>query len=100
MLGTEKILKKFASKANWNMPGLHEDIERFSDFIISAFRNSEYDISLDEFLESVTIKREGNKLDLPARNYDKKKILASKIFMFSKYEDGISLLQKFTSQKT
>lgn len=90
---TQKLLEKFSSLANWGTPGNPEDMERFSDFVISAYRKGEHDISLDEFLDVVNsqIRKRGDAEDLKTRKRD----LASKMFMWSKYEDAIRLLLKF-----
>lgn len=90
---TKKLLLKFCDHANWSVPGNPSDTERFWDFVISAYRKGEHNISLDEFLDvigSQTKNKEGTR-DMKT----KKRELASKMFMFSKYEDGIKLLCKF-----
>jgi len=87
---TKKLLEKFAERANWSTVGLPDDMGRFRDFIISAFKNGEYDISLDEFLDIVG-DNENSVLDMKS----KKRLLSSKMFMWSQYEDGIKLLRKY-----
>lgn len=92
-LETKKLLKNFSERANWSVPGNPSDMERFWDFVISAYRKSETNISLDEFLDvisSQTKNKEGVR-DIKT----KKRELASKMFMFSKCDDGIRLLCKF-----
>lgn len=90
---TKKLLGKFSSRANWGTPGSPDDMERFGDFIISAYRKGETDISLDEFLDIIGSQIKHNKDTQNIKT--KKRELASKMFMWSKYEDGIKLLQKF-----
>jgi len=91
---TRKLLEDFAIHAHWKTAGLLSDIERFCSFIIEAYRSGEYDISQDEFLDVVntSIKpQEGHATSLSSRKLE----LASKIFMYNKYEDGIKLLRQF-----
>lgn len=68
-------------------------MERFWDFAISAYRKGENDIPLDEFLDVISsqTKHKEDARDMKT----KKRELASKVFMFGKYEDGIKLLRKF-----
>ncbi|HEY4499488.1 MAG TPA: hypothetical protein VJH94_05545 [Candidatus Paceibacterota bacterium] len=86
---TKKLLEEFACAANWSTAGNPADMERFSDFVISAFQRGEHSISQDEFLEMVGRTKSEETIQ------EKKKALASKLFMFNKYEDGIRLLQNF-----
>ncbi|MFA5831359.1 MAG: hypothetical protein WC878_06015 [Candidatus Paceibacterota bacterium] len=87
---TKKLLEKFAKLANWNTVGLSSDMERFREFVISAFKNGEDDISQDEFLNIVGGNGNPN-LDVKS----KKRLLTSKMFMFGQYEDGIKLLRAY-----
>jgi len=87
---TKSLLEKFATLANWNTVGLPSDMERFREFVISAFKNGEDDISQDEFLDMVG---GGGDPDLDVKS--KKRLLASKMFMFNQYEDGIKLLRAY-----
>ena len=89
---TKKLLADFASQINWGTLGHPDDTERFLDFIIAAYGNAEYDISLDEFLDVVHAHTKSE-----AITHDQKlvkKRLNFLLFLFSKYEDGIKLLRK------
>jgi len=88
---TRKLLEDFSSHANWRTVGLPSDMERFLDFITEAYRNGEYEISLDEFLDVIKTSPDHRKTNLSSRQRE----LASKMFMFNKYEDGIKLLRKY-----
>lgn len=92
---TKKLLEKFAAHAHWGTAGLPDDMKRFWDFVISAYRNGEYNISLDEFLDIVNAPTRGKETTDDIKFSDRKRELASKMFMFSKYEDGIRLLSTF-----
>ncbi|MCK9351928.1 MAG: hypothetical protein WCT49_01360 [Candidatus Paceibacterota bacterium] len=85
---TKKFLEIFASSATWSTIALPQDMENFRDFIISAYKNGEFSITLDEFLEVL-----GGTKDMDIKT--KKRTLSSKMFMFNQYEDGIKLLRKF-----
>lgn len=90
---TKKLLEKFSDRANWGTPGNPNDMERFWNFVIFAYRKGENDISFDEFLDVVgsqTKNKEGAQ-DMKT----KKRELAFKMFAWSKYEDGIKLLRTF-----
>lgn len=92
---TQSFLEKFAELANWNTVGLPSDMERFREFVISAFKNGEYSLSLDEFLGVVNSCTKKAEADREIKISDKKRILTSKMFMFGQYEDGIKLLRKY-----
>jgi hypothetical protein len=92
---TKSLLEKFATFANWNTVGLPSDMERFREFVISAFKNGEYSLSLDEFLGVVNSCVKNTEADYDMKISDKKRILSSKMFMFNQYEDGIKLLRKY-----
>jgi len=87
---TKTLLEKFATLANWSTAGLPADMERFRDFIISAYKNGDTAIPLDNFLDIL-----GSNKDADIDVQLKKRILASKMFMFDTYENGIKLLRKF-----
>ncbi|MCX6712865.1 MAG: hypothetical protein NTY66_01505 [Candidatus Vogelbacteria bacterium] len=89
---TLEWLKTFASQASWREIGHPGDLDRFQDFVIFAYRHGDQSISLEEFLSIVKNANVGE-TDLPV----KKRVLASKMFMFSKYEEEIKLLNKFES---
>jgi len=91
---TRKLLQGFATLANWNALGNPVDMERFWDFVISAYRNAEHDISLDEFLDVVGHAK-GKEDAHGIKFFNKKRDLAAKMFMYRKYEDGVTLLRKF-----
>jgi len=86
---TKRLLEQFAAHANWGTVGHPSDMERFWDFVISAYRNGEHNISLDEFLDVVGHTKNEESVQ------KKKRDLASKMFLFGKYEDGIKLLRNF-----
>lgn len=88
-MSTQKSLEDFASHLNWATLGRPEDMERFWDFVIAAYRNNDPDIALDDFLARVKYfqPKEENMIVI-------KKRLNFLIFLFSKYEDGITLLKK------
>ena len=92
---TKKLLEKFAEHANWNTPDLPQDDKKFFDFVIFAYKNGEQNISLDEFLDVINTKIPPTE-DLKL----KKKILASQIYIHTKYADGIKILSKFQTRKT
>jgi hypothetical protein len=89
---SKKLFEKFIQNANWKMIGLSPDMERFWDFVISAYRNDEHDISQDEFLDVISA---SVKPATSTNLANQKTELASKMVMFNKYEDGIKLLGKF-----
>ena len=90
---TKRSLKDFATQMNWAALGHPNDVERFWNFIIFAYRHGDHKISLDEFMAVVTL-ADQTKKDNANRTYLKKR-LNFLIFLFGKYEDGIKLLQKF-----
>lgn len=90
---TKKSLADFATKIHWGALGHPDDVERFLDFIISAYHNNEHNISLDEFLDAVDTHTK--KKVVPHDPKFVKKRLNFLLFLFSKYEDGIKLLHKF-----
>lgn len=94
---TQKLLKKFAAKADWSLPGNPADMEKFWDFVISAYQKGEHDITLNEFLRVINDENKNGTDALEINPARKKRELAAKMFMFSKYEDGIRLLKKFAS---
>ena len=88
---TQKALEEFAGKINWGIPGHSSDMERLWNFVISAYRHGEYDISVDEFLAVVDpLTKSPNQ----SEQFGKKRI-GFLMFMYSKYEDGINLLSQF-----
>jgi hypothetical protein len=87
---TKSLLEQFAALANWSTVGLPQDMERFREFIISAYKVGEHNIPLDEFLDIL-----GSNKDTDIDVQQKKRILASKMFMFDTYENGIKLLREF-----
>lgn len=92
---TKKLLGEFAGVTNWNDVVFQGDPEKFWDFVIFAYKNGDRDISLDEFLDVINANINRAIPEEEMDFSDKKKELASKMFMFNKYEDGIKLLLKF-----
>ena len=93
---TKKSLEDFAAHVRWGALGHPDDTERFWDFVISAYRNGDHQISMDEFLnviDACTEKGEG------ARDVKfMKKRVNFLVLLFGKYEDGIKLLRKFGAE--
>ncbi|MDP2704936.1 MAG: hypothetical protein U1D31_02215 [Patescibacteria group bacterium] len=96
---TKKLLEKFAANANWRMPGCSKDMERFWDFVISAYRHGEHNISLDEFLGTLDTNAKSKEIPDESKFSEKKKKVSYKMFMFSTYENGIELLRKFEERQ-
>lgn len=90
-LETRALLERFAQGANWKTSMWASDMELFFDFVIAAYRNGEHAISQDVFLDIV---KEVSKKNVSGIERE----LASKVFMFHKYEEGIALLKKFDMQ--
>lgn len=92
---TKKLLEHFAANANWGALGNPIDMERFWEFVISAYRHGEHDISLNEFIQLVGPQSK-SKEDVSGKKFsNKQRDLTARVMMFNKYEDGIKLLSQF-----
>lgn len=92
---TKQLLEHFASNIHWGAFGNPEDLDRFFDFIISAYQNGDYAIPFDSFSSIIDSCAE-NKGPGSDKQFISKKI-AFTMLMFDKYRDGIILLSKFNA---
>lgn len=93
---TKKSLEVFATHMHWGALGHPDDTERFWDFVISAYRNGDEHISLDEFLN--VIDGSTKKGEVPRDVKFMKKRVNFLVLLFGKYEEGIRILRKFDAE--
>lgn len=91
---TKSKLEKFCQNTKWGSSGDLPNMQTFWDYVIAAYHNNDRCISLQDFLKVINEYSELETDDLQI----KKKILASKMYLFTKYEDGMKLLGKFDHQ--
>ena len=94
---TKTLLEKFSALMKVDALGHPNDMDRFFDFIIFAYRNNERAISLDDFLEVVGVHTVNGETIRDVKVI--KKRLNFLMFLFSKYEDGMKLLSKFENRE-
>ncbi|MCK4387018.1 MAG: hypothetical protein KAV41_02985 [Candidatus Pacebacteria bacterium] len=81
---TKEKLSYFTDVDTWSSNHGSDD-ERFFDFIIEAYRNNDYSISMDDYLS--VFSNLNNSLEEIARK------------KYSVYEHGIALLRRFCNQE-
>lgn len=81
---TREELDIFHRSTNFGTYGHPDDIERFENFIISAYNNEDVNISKEEF--TIILQENCNRNDIISTLYER-------------YSDGISLLIKYSNAK-